>query len=55
LVVTDLDGNVENVYMLAKKIFPQAEGLAFKSNGDMYISNEAVSSKAELLKFTYIQ
>ena len=55
LVVTDLDGNVENVYMLAKKTFPQAEGLAFKSNGDMYISNEAVSSKAELLKFTYIQ
>lgn len=55
LVVTDLEGNVENVYMLALKLFPQAEGLAFKSNGDMYISNEAVSSKAELLKFTYIQ
>jgi len=55
LVVTDLEGNIENVYMLALKLFPQAEGLAFKSNGDMYISNEAVSSKAELLKFTYIQ
>ena len=55
LVVTDLNGNVENVYMLAKKLFPQAEGLAFKTNGDMYISNEALSSKAELLKFTYIQ
>jgi uncharacterized protein YjiK len=55
LVVTDLNGNVENVYMLAKKIFPQAEGLTFKSNGDMYISNEAVSSKAELLKFPYVQ
>ena len=41
--------------MLAKKLFPQAEGLAFKSNGDMYIANEAVASKAELLKFTYIQ
>ena len=55
LVVADLDGNVENVYMLAKKLFPQAEGLTFKSNGDMYISNEAVSSKAALLKFIYIQ
>ena len=55
LVVTDLNGNVENVYMLAKNLFPQAEGLTFKSNGDMYISNEAVSSKAELLKFTYTQ
>src|SRR6187200_696947 len=38
LVVTDLDGNIENVYMLAQKTFPQAEGLTFKSNGDMYIS-----------------
>ena len=55
LVVTDLEGNVENVYMLALKLFPQPEGLTFKTNGDMYISNEAVSSKAELLKFTYIQ
>ena len=55
LVVTDLDGNIENVYMLAQKLFPQAEGLTFKSNGDMYISNEGVSAKAELLKFIYIQ
>jgi uncharacterized protein YjiK len=55
LVITDLNGNIENVYMLAKNLFPQAEGLTFKSNGDMYISNEGVSSKAELLKFPYIQ
>ena len=55
LVVTDLSGNIENVYMLAKKLFPQAEGLAFKTNGDMYISNESVTSKADLLKFPYIQ
>ncbi len=54
LVIADTDGNVESVYMLARKIFPQAEGLAFKSNGDMYISNEAVTSKATLLKFIYI-
>ena len=55
LVITDLDGNLENVYMLAQKLFPQAEGLTFKSNGDMYISNEGVSAKSELLKFTYTQ
>ena len=55
LVVTDLEGNIENVYMLAQKTFPQAEGLTFKSNGDMYISNEGISAKAELLKFIYIQ
>ena len=55
LVIADMEGNVEGVYMLAKKLFPQAEGLTFKSNGEMFISNEGVSSKAELLKFNYIQ
>lgn len=54
LVLADVNGNVEGVYMLAKKLFPQAEGLTFKSNGEMFISNEGVSSKAELLKFNYI-
>jgi len=54
LVITDTDGNVEGVYMLAKKLFPQAEGLTFKTNGEMFISNEAISSRASLLKFNYI-
>jgi uncharacterized protein YjiK len=55
LVIADTAGNIEGVYMLAKKLFPQAEGLTFKTNGEMFISNEGVSSKAELLKFNYIQ
>jgi len=54
LIIADMNGNVEGVYMLAKKLFPQPEGLTFKTNGEMFISNEAVSSKAELLKFNYI-
>jgi uncharacterized protein YjiK len=54
LVITDTDGNVEGVYMLAKKLFPQAEGLTFKTNGEMFISNEALSEKATLMKFNYI-
>jgi uncharacterized protein YjiK len=54
LVIADLDGNVEGVYMLSRKLFPQAEGLTFKSNGEMFISNEGVSAKAELLKFNYM-
>jgi len=54
LVIADTNGNVESVYMLAKKIFPQPEGLTFKSNGDMYISNEGVASKGTLLRFAYI-
>lgn len=54
LVIADTDGNVESVYMLAQKLFPQPEGLTFKTNGDMFISNEGVASKATLLTFRYI-
>jgi uncharacterized protein YjiK len=53
LVIADTDGTVESVYMLAKKLFPQPEGLTFKSNGEMFISNEALASKATILKFNY--
>ena len=47
-------GTWKAVYMLAQKLFPQAEGLTFKTNGDMFIANEAVTAKATLLKFKYI-
>ena len=53
LVIADLNGNPEGVYELGKKLFPQPEGLTFKSNGDMYISNEGVTSKATILRFIY--
>jgi len=53
LIIADTNGAVESVFMLAKKLFPQPEGLTFKNNGDMYISNEAVTSKSTLLKFAY--
>lgn len=52
-VVADLDGNVEGVYQLGKKLFPQPEGLTFKSNGDMYISNEGVNTKSTIHRFVY--
>ena len=54
LVITDLNGKVESVYRLSPKLFPQPEGITFTSKGDMYISNEAVSARPTLLKFTYI-
>jgi uncharacterized protein YjiK len=53
LVIADLDGKVESVHQLGEKLFPQPEGLTFKSNGDMYISNEGVTSQGTILQFTY--
>jgi uncharacterized protein YjiK len=53
LVIADLDGKVEAVYILSQKIFTQPEGLTFKNNGDMYISNEGVNAKGTILGFVY--
>lgn len=54
LVITDLNGNVEKVFVLATEFFPQPEGLCFKQSGDMYISNEGGTGKPTLLRFIYI-
>jgi uncharacterized protein YjiK len=54
LVIANLDGKVESVYKLSPKLFSQPEGITFKQNGDMYISNEARTSKPTMLKFTYV-
>lgn len=53
LVIADLNGKPESVFALSKKLFPQPEGITFKSNGDMYISNEGVNSLATILRFIY--
>ena len=53
LVITDLDGRPEFAFVLSKKLFPQPEGLCFKQNGDMYISNEGINGKSTLIKFQY--
>lgn len=52
-VVTDLNGKVETVTELGSQLFPQPEGLTFKSNGDMYISNEGKTGKSTILRFVY--
>jgi hypothetical protein len=51
LVILDLNGNVEEVYQLGKKLFPQPEGLTFKNSGHMFISNEGVQGKGTILGF----
>lgn len=53
LVIADLDGKPEGVYELGKKMFPQPEGLTFRSNGDMYISNEGVTARSTIHRFIY--
>lgn len=53
LVIADLKGVVEHVYRLNPTLYPQAEGIAFAPNGDMYVSNEAKLGKPTLLHIPY--
>jgi len=53
LFVFDMQGNVEHITLLDKKLFNKAEGMTFFKNGDMLISNEGQSNQATLLRFNY--
>jgi uncharacterized protein YjiK len=53
LVITDLRGKVQEAYRLNPTLYPQAEGIAFAKNGDMYVSNEAKLGKPTLLRIPY--
>jgi uncharacterized protein YjiK len=53
LMSTDGRGNVFEVFRLNPTFYPQAEGIAFAANGDMYISNEAKLGKPTLLWIPY--
>lgn len=54
LVITDLQGHVQEAYNLKHRLFRQPEGLTFAANGDLYISNEGGDDgSANILKFTY--
>ena len=55
LVVTDTRGKVIEAYPLNPDDFPQAEGIAFAPNGDMYISNEGKYGTPTLSVFPYQQ
>ena len=52
LIVLDKKGRLIDVAKLPKKLFKQAEGISFDTNGDLYISNEGVSGRGNILKFT---
>lgn len=53
MVVTDLRGKVQEVYRLNPTLYPQAEGIAFAPDGDMFVSNEAKLGKPTLLYIPY--
>ena len=53
LVIADTKGKVQEAYRLKPNFYPQAEGIAFASNGDMFVTNEAKYGKPSLLKITY--
>jgi len=56
LVIANIHGQILEAYHLNPANFPQAEGIAFAPNGDMYISNEGkYGGRASLQVFPYQQ
>lgn len=53
LVITDTRGKAIAGYNLNPDEYPQAEGIAFAPNGDMFISNEGKQGKPTLKVFRY--
>jgi hypothetical protein len=53
LLVFDMNGNIKYLERLDKDLFAQPEGITFRSNGDMFISNEGRNKAATLLRFSY--
>lgn len=55
LVIADTNGTIIEAYNLNPDQHPQAEGIAFAPNGDMYISNEGKYGTPTLQHFPYRQ
>jgi uncharacterized protein YjiK len=53
LVIADTRGKIIEAYQLDPEQFPQAEGIAFAPNGDMYITNEGKFGSPTLQIFKY--
>ncbi|WP_373060107.1 SdiA-regulated domain-containing protein [Zunongwangia sp. H14] len=55
LIIMDNHGNFQKKYALNKDEFNQPEGLTFKPDGSLYISNEAGSDPANILEVELIK
>lgn len=53
LMVLSKTGKMLTVYHLDRKLFSQPEGICFKEDGELYISNEGVDGPATLLGFKF--
>jgi len=54
LVILSPDGMLSNVIHLNPKVFKQPEGIAFDSNGNLYITNEGRRGRGNILEFNLI-
>jgi hypothetical protein len=53
LVILNPDFSFKAMYTLDPTVFRQPEGMAFNSKGDLFVSNEGGTGKADLLRFNY--
>ena len=51
LIVADIENDLKGIFFLPPKLYGQPEGLCFDEFGNLFISNEARSRKASILKF----
>ena len=51
IVVLNTDGSLKSVHELSREIFEQPEGLAFLSNGTLYVSSEGQDGPGMLYEF----
>jgi len=53
LCITNLNGNIKEIYFLDEDLYPKAEGISFGSDGELYITNEIDGETATLLQIKY--
>ena len=53
MVVLDRDGKIKFIQELDSKIFKQPEGICFRRDGTMFISDEGRSGHGNILEFKY--
>lgn len=51
LIVLSAEGELRSAVQLPARLYPQPEGIAFASDGTLYISNEGGGASATLLRF----